>query len=49
MIESVKHFMEGDAMVQFFAKALKCTCPTGYRGAMRVREQEIREVMKLVL
>ena len=49
IIESVKVFMNEDALVFFFAKALKNMLPTGYRGSMKVRESEITQVMTGIL
>ena len=41
--------MTRDALVLFFAKALKNMCPTGYRGTMKVREAEVISVISKIL
>ena len=48
-IESVRYFMNEDALVLFFAKALKNLCPTGYRGTMRTREAEVLQIVTGIL
>ena len=49
IIDSVKLFMKDDALVLFFGKALKNLCPTGYRGTMKARENEIQQIMTTIL
>ena len=49
IIDSVKLFMNVDALVLFFGKALKNLCPTGYRGTMKAREAEIIQTMTIIL
>lgn len=49
IIESVRVFMKQDALVLFFAKALKNMCPTGYRGTMVLREAQITQLMHSIL
>ena len=41
--------MNEDALVLFAAKALKNLCPTGYRTTMKVRQDEVRQVVLQVL
>ena len=48
-IDSVKHLMNEDALVLFFAKALKNLCPTGYLGSMKSREDEVIQILTTIL
>ena len=41
IIDTVKLHMHQDALVLFFAKALKNMCPTGYLASMKAREAEV--------
>ena len=41
--------MAKDALVMFFAKALKNLCPTGYLGTMRARELEVNTILRSIL
>ena len=41
--------MQEDALVHFFAKALKNMLPTGYHGTMKLREAEITQIMHNIL
>lgn len=41
--------MNEDALVLFFAKALKNLCPTGYLGSMKNREDEVTQILTTIL
>ena len=48
IVESVRQLMAEDALVLFFARALKNMCPTGYRGSMQAREIQVNQAIATI-